>query len=64
MIVLTGMNVPSDVAKSITINGAWVTTDEATIRAPDNSDWYDAKHQRVMNAVQELEAALGVLLGA
>ena len=67
----------NDYRRKVCINGAWISTsdldgnDRMIIRRPDemssrpdemSSSWYDAKHRAVMDAVHQLEKALGNLL--
>ena len=63
MLKLSGFNLLGTSVESITINGAVISAklnnkELVNIREIEMPTWYDAKHLRVMQAVEELEAAL------
>lgn len=65
ILTLTGLWLPSGV-RSVTINGAYVSAtingQAATVRHPDDDNWYDERHVAVMKALAVLENAVADLL--
>jgi hypothetical protein len=61
-IKLTDYKPKSVKSYTVQINSSWIEILDGDVtvyrRQPQNDDWYDTGHQRIVNAIQELESAL------